>query len=429
MPQHIHNVRRYTGPDGQNKETVTMRVQTVTRIRKKPLRVDAGVRAPGSKKRQASRGQVYAWAPTDDPCGCVRLCHEEYTIDRATDANVIEARKPLYDTTLTKAELREALKTNWKELLTMSDQLPVCLTMATRIFACSRSKMYPDTTRRRRSRGEANSHRAMKSVSIAAWFEALKKIVDIMPDQGWYQLPHARKRFLFAEYLEDCNAHPGYYILCNRSLFYTTWREQYSQFRLRKHCRFSKCAFCVHHRNVCYSPASSRAEKARSKELLRQHYQWANTRERGLWHSKRHEANEHPDKYLVISLDGTDQLPDGLPHFWEHIKEDKGERMKVTMQISLAEGQRPILYLAWEHLYGDPNWTIETLYRQIKAEETRRGGTLPSTLYLQLDNCIRENRNTYVIVYLGWLVERGVFKQIPLLSTRWPYALHQRPDS
>ena len=81
--------------------------------------------------------------------------------------------------------------------------------------------------------------------------------------------------------------------------------------------------------------------------------------------------------------------------------------MKLTMQISLAEGQRPILYLAWEHLYSDPNWTIETLYRQIKAEETRRGGTLPPTLYLQLDNCIRENKNTYVICYLCWLVERG----------------------
>ena len=48
----------------------------------------------------------------------------------------------------------------------------------------------------------------------------------------------------------------------------------------------------------------------------------------------------------------------------------------------------------------------------IKREEEARGGELPDTMYLQLDNCIRENKNTYVITFLAWLIERGVFKVI-----------------
>ena len=35
-------------------------------------------------------------------------------------------------------------------------------------------------------------------------------------------------------------------------------------------------------------------------------------------------------------------------------------------------------------------------------------------LYLQADNCWRENKNHALLTYLGWLVERGIFKEIHL---------------
>jgi hypothetical protein len=65
-----------------------------------------------------------------------------------------------------------------------------------------------------------------------------------------------------------------------------------------------------------------------------------------------------------------------------------------------------------EDITGDPNLTIECLNRIFKREEEQREYGLPETLYLQLDNCFRENKNTYVFVYLVWLIERSVFKQI-----------------
>ena len=45
------------------------------------------------------------------------------------------------------------------------------------------------------------------------------------------------------------------------------------------------------------------------------------------------------------------------------------------------------------------------------AEETRRG-QLPGTLFLQLDHCVRENRNTCTEKYLEWLVERVVVRKV-----------------
>ena len=71
----------------------------------------------------------------------------------------------------------------------------------------------------------------------------------------------------------------------------------------------------------------------------------------------------------------------------------------------LVHGVGPSVYLGLEDIAGDPNWTVETLYRTLKAEEERRGEEgLPRTMYLQLDTCFRENKNTYVIAYLCWLV-------------------------
>lgn len=44
----------------------------------------------------------------------------------------------------------------------------------------------------------------------------------------------------------------------------------------------------------------------------------------------------------------------------------------------------------------------------------KRGGSLPPILFLQLDNCTRENKNWIMLAYLSWLVETKVFRKIQL---------------
>jgi hypothetical protein len=72
------------------------------------------------------------------------------------------------------------------------------------------------------------------------------------------------------------------------------------------------------------------------------------------------------------------------------------------------------VFTAWETIASDPNWTITVLDRALRREEERRGKPLPDVLYLQVDNCIRENKNSYLLSYLVWLVERGIFKEVML---------------
>ena len=42
----------------------------------------------------------------------------------------------------------------------------------------------------------------------------------------------------------------------------------------------------------------------------------------------------------------------------------------------------------------------------------RQKGRLPPVLFLQMDNCWRENKNWIMFAYLSWLVETGVFQKV-----------------
>jgi hypothetical protein len=120
----------------------------------------------------------------------------------------------------------------------------------------------------------------------------------------------------------------------------------------------------------------------------------------------------YPKQYISISIDGTDKFPSGYPHFFEKTKgDDKGTRLKLHVIIVIVHGSSPYVYLATESLKSDPNLFCEVLTLTLQAEEKKRG-RLPDTLFLQLDNCWRENKNTYSEKYLEWLCERGVHRII-----------------
>lgn len=60
--------------------------------------------------------------------------------------------------------------------------------------------------------------------------------------------------------------------------------------------------------------------------------------------------------------------------------------------------------LTWPH---DANLVINVLVDVILKRET-----LPPVLYLQLDNTARENKKKYVMAFLAYLVQAGIFKEV-----------------
>ena len=64
-------------------------------------------------------------------------------------------------------------------------------------------------------------------------------------------------------------------------------------------------------------------------------------------------------------------------------------------------------FLQWAH---DCNLTLTCLLNTLR--EVSKCRPLPSKLLLQMDNCVRENKNKYV---LAWLVEKKIFAEVSII--------------
>ena len=81
----------------------------------------------------------------------------------------------------------------------------------------------------------------------------------------------------------------------------------------------------------------------------------------------------------------------------EHTRTDHGKRAYIYIDI-----------LQWPH---DCNLVIDVL-NEVLLDRIRIHGCVAPTLYLQLDNCWRENKNRYMFGYCAMLVEGRVFRKV-----------------
>ena len=64
-------------------------------------------------------------------------------------------------------------------------------------------------------------------------------------------------------------------------------------------------------------------------------------------------------------------------------------------------------YYQWSH---DPNLTASVLLTMLArwCEKYK----LPPVLYLQLDNCVKENQNQFILWLLAYLLDLGIFEKV-----------------
>lgn len=70
------------------------------------------------------------------------------------------------------------------------------------------------------------------------------------------------------------------------------------------------------------------------------------------------------------------------------------------------------MYWNWDNVAKDGDLLPTVLLEVLSEVKKARGGTLPKVLLLQLDNTCRENKNKYVMAFLSFLVDQGIFEEI-----------------
>lgn len=140
--------------------------------------------------------------------------------------------------------------------------------------------------------------------------------------------------------------------------------------------------------------------------------------ERKKYHHHREKARANPTKCFTVIIDGMDQAKTNLPNTKIIAKSTSALwRLRTHVTGILVHTKAPFGKLAfafvdllqWPH---DSNLTITLLMNVF--QEFQKTYPLPSTLYLQMDNTARENKNKYVLGFCAALVELRIFEKVAI---------------
>ena len=135
--------------------------------------------------------------------------------------------------------------------------------------------------------------------------------------------------------------------------------------------------------------------------------------QRARYHEIREKA-EVDHSIMSVIIDGMDQSATNLPHLKKVSKFTVNLwhlRTHFTGAIVHGKGSEGSLdFLQYPH---DPNLTMNVLLRILlrNCGETTTTG-LPAKLYVQMDNCGRENKNQMVFGFMALLVEQDIFTEV-----------------
>lgn len=293
----------------------------------------------------------------------------------------------------------------------------VCAAFLNKAFRFSRDlqcsvKMTPGSMKRTNHRDiDFHDQKTCGRDSIISFLRRLAdKTAGKMPDKQEQHLPFFKKAEVYRRFEEE---HAILYSTepPTPSYFYSVWKSHCSDIKVRKTTRFAKCDVCEELRAAILSasgPGSSTVELINRRKI----HVARVSKERQEYQSKMESAILHPDQYCSICVDGADQSAFGLPHFTVQTKSVRGKALKVKL-IGILEHsaeKRLHLYTMTEEYETGANHIVESVHRFIN--ERASGTILPPILYIQLDNCTRENKNRYFLSYLECLVSWKVFSEV-----------------
>ncbi|XP_071143255.1 uncharacterized protein [Mytilus edulis] len=248
-----------------------------------------------------------------------------------------------------------------------------------------------------------------KTLTALAWLQDFaNSYAGFMPDSKQLHLPCClTKSSVYSTMVSELEGPTSQCI--SLSHFLLVWRTELRHIAIPRRSRFSECNTCVLLKNEI--------ESTRNKEVRKQLMQQRDTHlkqqksEREKYYKHAMKARRNPDKYLSIIMDAMDQAKTMIPHFTATPKFADGMwKLKTHLLGAIVHGIGAYGFFdifQWPH---GSNLTVSTLMNILFMMKD----SLPEVLYLQMDNCGRENKNRYLMSFLAFLVELKVFRKIKL---------------
>ena len=125
--------------------------------------------------------------------------------------------------------------------------------------------------------------------------------------------------------------------------------------------------------------------------------------ERLFYYTQRAQAECDPGNYINLILDFPQAIQLSLITKSPKIYAIKLQtRYPMLIRSIIDHGQSKNIYYYPSHQFGKgPNMIISMLHNHLHRNYFSQPGSQPRTLFLQADNCARENKNRYLMGYLS----------------------------
>lgn len=133
--------------------------------------------------------------------------------------------------------------------------------------------------------------------------------------------------------------------------------------------------------------------------------------QRARYHEIRSKAEVDPTMMSII-IDGMDQSATNLPYFKKIGKSTVNLwHLRTHLTGAIIHGHGSEGFLDFQQYPHDPNLTMNILLRLL-VMKFQGLSTIPQKLFVQMDNCGRENKNQYVLAFLSLLVDMDLFQEV-----------------
>ena len=262
-----------------------------------------------------------------------------------------------------------------------------------------------------------------KRQAVVNWIRLTADLHDPLPHRRELRICVATKAMVWEMYMDDVRNGSDLWVKplpdVAYDYFLRVWAEDIGrEITVRgKSTEFARCTFC----KSCEEKLANKRLSEGERDIVKQEY-YAHHKlqkaERMAYDVRIAEAQRPYSDVLSIAIDGGDQGAFGSPFFKEKTKTNEKWFKMRNYVIGVCIHNPDFPDLLFHHLpifERGPNVTIEVIHRtlcEVHKTYEARGKSLPRKLYIQLDNCSRENKNQFLIAFLCDLVWKKVFDEI-----------------
>ncbi|CAG2239875.1 unnamed protein product [Mytilus edulis] len=234
----------------------------------------------------------------------------------------------------------------------------------------------------------------------------IKSACDSDPSKTRYRMPVGISRIRLFNLYRNTHTDDG----IAKSAFYVILKQKFPDLSFNATQRFTKCTQC---HDLCKMIEEEKDPiiLMELEELLDFHHRQQQL-EREAYYVRRGMAEMRPDEYVSIILDGMDQNKTDLPHYvkWNNPNGAGALKLRTHVVGSIVHGRGKQYFLDYNQFKHDTNLTLSCLLRILQKEAKEK--QLPPTLFVQLDNTCRENKNKYFVGMMAYLVKKKIVKEV-----------------